>query len=219
MGFASIDCCDPDLVEDSNRNRQFFTRKDVGKPKAHAVLRNVSPFATCDSELRGFSGSFQEFVLSGLMRNSDLILCGVDNNEANVEVARYAFASSVPVVFVNVSRDGEAFRIFLQRPDEACFACYNPRAVEPKRSFENGAEKLACTPDPAIGDVLMAAVAFACRALTLEACGQRISNKWNCRDVTFYGLDLKERISRRPVCPVCGDESKRDCGQRTVRVA
>lgn len=157
--------------------------------------------------------------MSGLIGDYDFILCGVDNNEANVEVASYAFASSVPVVFVNVSRDGEAFRIFVQRPGEACFGCYNPRAVELRRDIENGVEKLACTPDPAIGDVLMAAVAFACRALTLEACGQRISNKWNCRDVTFYGLDVKEQVSRRPVCPVCGNESKRHSDQRAVHVA
>lgn len=204
MGFGSIDCCDPDLVEDSNRNRQLVTARDVGKPKAHAVLRNVAPFATCHTRLRGFHGSFQELLLSGCVMRYDCILCGVDNNPANVDVARYGVLTRTPVIFINVSRDGEAFRLFIQRPDEACFACYNPRALEPPKDIAISRDRaLACTPDPSIGDVLMAAVAFGCRALTLEMCGDRISQNWNCRDITFYGLDLKEDIQRNPGCRVC----------------
>lgn len=201
MGFTSIACCDRDWVEDSNRNRQFFKRRDVGKPKAHAVLRNVRPFATAACELVGFFGTFQEFRLSGDFKEHDIVFCGVDNDEANTEVARYGAAKGIPVVFVNVSRDGEAFRIFIQRPGEACFSCYRPATAQPEKLVE--ARDLACTPDPAVGDCLMAAVSFACRALVLEVCGQRISKTWNCRDITFYGLDLKEMVQRKSDCALC----------------
>ena len=203
MGFGEIDCCDPDLVEDSNRNRQLFTARDVGKPKTHAVLENVAPYATGSTLLRGFHGSFQEFLLSQGSRidDYDAVVCGVDNMHANVEVARHFVNRGTSVVFVNVSRDAEAFRIFIQRPEAACFGCYMPSALEPHRQQTDGS--LKCTPDAAVGDCLMAAVAFACRAIVLEVCGLRISSKWNCRDITFYGLDLKDTVGRRADCRVC----------------
>ena len=53
MGVGALDIIDCDLVEDSNRNRQLFFAKDVGKPKAQQLLDNLAPFAVFKTRLRG----------------------------------------------------------------------------------------------------------------------------------------------------------------------
>src|SRR4051812_40922148 len=63
--------------------------------------------------------------------------------------------SRVPVVVTNVSKDGEACRIFIQRtgPADACFACYRPDALRPAAGTSE-----PCAPVPAIADILHVAV-------------------------------------------------------------
>ena len=115
MGFGQIDLIDPDLVEDSNRNRQLFKASDVGKPKAHRVLRNLAPFALYSTKLRGYFLSFEEWLEQQQQPHYDGVCCGVDSLPSMVAVARYGLCRQIPVIFTNVSTDGEACRIFLQR--------------------------------------------------------------------------------------------------------
>jgi adenylyltransferase/sulfurtransferase len=196
IGVGRLDWVDHDIVEDSNRNRQPFMAEDVGKPKAHQLLKNLSSYATFPTLMVGHHQTFQAFAENDHL-DYDVILCGVDNDEANVAVARAAVRTGLPVVFVNVSRDGGAFRIFVQRPGEACFACYRPDACEPK-------PPAPCIPSPAIADVLQAAVGFATRAVVAEIFETPINMDWNCRDVTFYGFDVLQKINKKHDCSVCG---------------
>src|SRR5688572_32856730 len=53
IGLGGIDFVDPDVAEDSNRNRQLFRAEDVGRPKAHQVIENLQPYATYRTLLRG----------------------------------------------------------------------------------------------------------------------------------------------------------------------
>ena len=43
QGYGHLDFVDPDIVEDSNRNRQNFTANDVGRPKVHAASDQAWP--------------------------------------------------------------------------------------------------------------------------------------------------------------------------------
>jgi molybdopterin/thiamine biosynthesis adenylyltransferase len=201
MGFGQIDGIDPDLAEDSNRNRQLFTEKDVGKPKAHQVLKNLEPYAVARTALRGYFMTFEEWAKGRRRPRYDVICCGVDSLPTMVAVATYALARRIPVVYTNISKDGEAMRVFIQRPGNTapCFACYMPEALA-----HHGHRDQPCVPVPAIADILQVAVGFGARAAIGEILGLPIGD-YNCRDLTFSGFDIKKTVPKRLDCPLCGD--------------
>ena len=199
-GLGQLDFIDHGRVEDSNRNRQLFTANDVGRPKAHQLLKNLQPFATFRTRLRGYYMTFEEWAMDGRRPRYDTIVCGADNFRTMVAVAGYGITTVTTVVFVNVSRDGEACRIFIQRPRPTapCFACYMPQALE------QGVDDKTCIPSPAIADILQVAIGMSARATAGEILGVPIG-EYNCRNWTFSGIDLKQTIRKRPHCPLCGD--------------
>lgn len=200
MGLGVLDFIDPDVVEDSNRNRQLFTAADVGKPKAHQVLLNLEPYATYRTALRGYYMTFEEWSSDRRRPRYHVICCGVDSLPTMVAVARYGLARGTTVVFTNVSEDGECCRIFIQRPghDQACFGCYNPAALAPAKE-----DRRPCAPVPAIADILHVAVGLSARATVGEILGVPIGD-YNCRDVSFSGIDLVKTITKQRACPLCG---------------
>lgn len=205
MGIAGgIDWADPDLVEDSNRNRQFFTADDVGKPKSHQVLINLAPFATAPTRLRGFYMTFEEWLVRHGRNRYHAICCGVDSLPTMVNVAKYGLATRTPVVFINVSEDGECCRIFIQRPGpgDPCFACYLPSALAPRQTE---AARRPCLPVPAIADILHVAVGLGTRAVVGEILGVPIGD-YNCRDISFSGIDLVKTVFKKSECPLCRRE-------------
>lgn len=195
MGVGQLDIVDPDLVEDSNRNRQNFFAQDVGQPKAHRVLHRLEPYATRSTLLRGFFMRFEELSLRRLPKY-DVILCGVDSVPTMVEVAKFGLTQSTPVVYINVSADGEAMRLFIQRQGGACFVCDDPS------SMKAAPPRQGCAPIPAIADLLHVAIGFAVRGVTGELMRTPIG-PFNCRDLTLSGFDITRWVERRPDCPLC----------------
>ena len=184
-------------VDVSNLNRQLFRVDDLGKPKPHALIENISAYATRAMTLTSHWMRVEEFAsISASERRCDIYSVGVDNDAANLAAARLGVFEDKTVIFTNVSRDGEACRIFIQRPGEACFACYKPRALEPSKP------KLGCPRTPAIADILQVAAGIAVRAIVGEIMGEPIG-PYNCRDFSFSGFDHVQTIERRPHCPVC----------------
>ena len=198
MGFGGVDVVEKDLVENSNRNRQLYQSTDVGKPKACALLRNLSPYAVWRTSLRGYYMSFEEWLEQNHAPVHSAIVCAVDNAASLFNAARYGLSTQTPVVFANVSTDGEACRIFIQRPGvkDACFACYRPHETFDDRDRP-------CVPVPAIADILQVAVGFAARALVGEIHGVPIGD-YNCRDLTFTGFDIVKQVAKRIDCKICG---------------
>jgi len=192
QGIGGLDIVDHDRVDTTNRARQFYTATDVGKYKAHALPTRLRPFATSATTIRGYAATFQAAALDN---NHDLIICGVDNDAANASVANHAHRHLTPVVFVNVSKDGEACRIFIQTPGNACFACYRPTALIHK-------PPQPCIPTPAIVDILHIAAGLAVRAATTILHGDTIGD-YNCRDLTMSGIDLTKTVPRSPTCLLC----------------
>jgi len=203
---AATDLVDFDTVEVSNLNRQLFRVEDLGEPKPHALLDNISPYTTRAMTLRGFWMSADEFAeTSASDRDYDIYSAGVDSDQANLTAAKLGIADRKPVVFINVSRDGEACRVFIQRPEQACFACYKPRVLEPPKPV------LGCTRTPAIADILQVAAGLAVRAIVGELMGEPIG-PYNCRDLSMPGFDHIQTIKKRPGCPLCGGDNNETGG-------
>ena len=192
QGVGALDVVDPDRVDLTNLSRQFYTREDIGAYKAHALPKRLAPFATAPTIIRGYAAAVEDTVLD---EHHDIIICGVDNEPTNVTVAAQALHTGTPVVFVNVSADGEACRIFIQTPDGACFACYKPAALIPR-------PPRPCLPTPAIVDILHIAAGLAVRAATTLLLGQSIGD-YNCRDLTMSGINIIKTVPRRKTCPLC----------------
>lgn len=200
MGVGGLDFMDGDLVEDSNRNRQLFTANDVGHPKAHRVLHNLQTFAVHNTILRGYYQTFEEWRADRRRPKYDVVCCGVDSIPTMVAASRYGLETRTPVIFVNISADGEALRVFTQRTSEpsACFVCYRPSSWDYQIPRDQ-----ECIPVPAIADILHVAVGFAARAVVGELLGEPMGT-FNCRDITFGGIDLKRTIPRAEGCKLCG---------------
>ena len=196
MGVGGLDMVDHDLAEHSNRNRQLFTADDVGMPKTHAVIRNLTPYAIYRTEFRGYFMTFEQWLKIRRRRAYDVIFCGVDSVPSMIDVARYGIAAKTPVIFTNVSRDGEAARIFIQRVGEACFACYRPETLGSSMPAHQ-----PCIPIPAIADVIQVAVGLGARAAVGEILGMAIGD-YNTRDITLSGFNVIKTVKRKPVCPV-----------------
>lgn len=197
QGIGGLDIVDHDRVDQTNRSRQFYTGRDIGAQKATALPKRLRPFATGPTIIRGYPTTFQEATLD---TDHDLIICGVDNNPTNACVAAYALRTNTPVVFVNVSKDGEACRVFIQYPGAACFACYQPGALTPEPARP-------CLPTPAIVDILHIAAGLAVRSATSIIMGERIGN-YNCRDLTISGIDLHKTVTRSTTCPLCSNSNQ-----------
>jgi molybdopterin/thiamine biosynthesis adenylyltransferase len=201
MGFGHQDYIDPKVVTDNSRNRQFFQARDVGLPKAHRLLSNLEPYAVYNSRLRGYYMTFEEWAARPTRRPKyDVICCGVDSMPSAAAVAAYGLKTSTAVIVANVSADGEACRIFIQRtgPADACFGCYRPELLEPAARHSE-----SCAPVPAIADILHVAVGFATRAAIGELLGVPIGD-YNCRDITFTGFDITKTVAKNPACALCG---------------
>lgn len=123
---------------------------------------------------------------------------GVDNLKGNLDGAKIGLHQNRPAVFINVSRDGDCCRVFIQRPGQACFACYEPKALEPPKPT------IGCPRTPAIADILQVAAGFAVRAVVGEVVGMPIGN-FNCRDIALSGFDYARVVERREDCPLCSN--------------
>jgi len=195
QGIGRLDIVDHDRVDTTNRSRQFYTARDVGHYKAHALPQRLRPFATAPTIIRGYASTIQEADLDDDYR---IIIAGVDNSQANIAAAAKGLRDQTPVVFVNVSKDGEACRVFIQNPGGACYACYRPHSLIPS-------PPAPCTPTPAIVDILHIATGLAVRAATTLLHGETIGD-YNCRDLTMTGTDITKTVERRPRCLLCDND-------------
>lgn len=127
---------------------------------------------------------------------ANLIICGVDNNRARVNVARYALVRNLPVIFTAVSLDGNNGYIFVQEPGKACFGCLFPDAVSDERT--------PCPNTPAIKDILKVVSGFV--LYLADSVLMRRPRNWNYRMIYLSGFAPDERrmIERNPECPLCG---------------
>lgn len=193
-GIGAITVLDHDSVEVTNLTRQRFFERDRGKNKAVALVRNLAMEATARTNLLGYPLSFQDAVSKGISLDSDVVVCGVDNDETRVEVARQ-FVALRPVVFAGTSRDADSGYVFVQEPGKACFVCQFPDAWD-------SSSTAACVPSEiAILKTISGFVLYAIDSLLMP----RVRT-WNYRALSLSGSwnERSSMVERQPECKLCG---------------
>lgn len=194
-GVGSLIVLDDDVVDPSNLNRQFFFKRDLFKPKAHRLVRNLACHGSCGTQLKGYALSFQDALALSIDLTADFLVCGVDNNPTRIDVCRYCLEARIPVVFIAVDYEAENGYVFVQEPGSACFACAFPKSLQ--------GHKAPCR-TPAVKDILKVVAGIALYAIDSLLMGRK--RGWNYRNIHLAGFAPSNvlPIERRPDCPVCG---------------
>ncbi len=194
-GIGKLQCFDGDDVEPSNLNRQLFTASNIGKNKAVCLAKNLSRQGFLGTAVTGYPCYFQAWLENYELPSTDLLVCGVDNDQTRVFVSKFALEKRLPVIYLAVSRDGNQGYVFVQEPGKACFGCAFPGAVEGRES--------PCPDTPAIKDILKVVAGVALYAADTIVCDRK--RNWNYRVIHLAGFmpDTSKEIKRRPECPLC----------------
>ena len=195
-GIGHLWDADHDVVEYTNLNRQHFFKEDIGKPKAHCLIRNLSRHCHAGTTLVGHPYSFQDALALGVDLSASVVVCGVDNSQARVAVSRHYRTLGVPVVFIAVDLLAECGHVFIQEGAAAspCFGCAFPNSLAPR--------KTPCFV-PASKDALKVTAGLALYAVDSLLMARR--RNWNFRRVHLAGFapDVLETIERNPNCQLC----------------
>jgi molybdopterin/thiamine biosynthesis adenylyltransferase len=200
-GIGQIALVDDDVVEANNLNRQFFYKRDIGSHKAVALARNLQRECTARTRLIGLALRFEEAAERGVLPDSDVAVCGVDNNPCRTAASAYFRRQGVPVIFTAVSRDADHGYVFVQDCRGACIGCLFPDMVSD--------ERYPCPGTPAIADVLQAV-----GALTVYAIDSLLMTRprsWNYRRISLADVSSEGAgcVAARPGCPLCAAEPLR----------
>jgi adenylyltransferase/sulfurtransferase len=122
LGVGHITLIDYDKVELSNLNRSLFTNDDLGKNKAAAlaeIMNEHYPY----SELNVIPKKVER-VPQSVLKNTDVILSGLDSMLVRIWLADFAIKNEIPII------DGGlralTGRIQVWQPGRACLACEIP---------------------------------------------------------------------------------------------
>lgn len=90
---------DMDTIEISNLNRQFlFRKRHVGKSKAETAAEAVRSFCP-EAEIVTLQNNVKESMFDmAFMKSFDIVLNGLDNDEARRHVNRLCLAADMPLV-------------------------------------------------------------------------------------------------------------------------
>jgi len=90
---------DMDTIEISNLNRQFlFRKRHVGKSKAETAAEAVRSFCP-DADIVTLQNNVKESMFDmAFIKSFDIVLNGLDNDEARRHVNRLCLAADVPLV-------------------------------------------------------------------------------------------------------------------------
>jgi len=193
-GIGKLTFFDADTVSVSNLNRQQFYRRDVGKNKATQVVKNLQKAGFMGTALKGYPLFFQEYQESK-DNLPDIIVCGVDNDEARVYSAQFGIKYNIPVIFTAVSRDANQGYVLIQKPGDACFGCVFPHAISNKTS--------PCPNTPAMKDILKIVSGMVLFGIDSVLMDRKCT--WNYRMTYLAGFmdDHKAMKKCNPDCPLC----------------
>ena len=194
-GVGTLKILDDDVVELSNLNRQRFYQRDLFKPKARRLARNLAAEGVMGTHLHGYALSLQDAVVQGVDLTADVVIVGVDNNPTRTFSARHFRTLGTPVIFTAVSRTANNGYIFVQEPDGPCFGCLFPDALND--------ETYPCPGTPAVKDILKVVAGIVLYATDTVLMPR--PRQWNYKDIVLDGSIPGNdwRITARADCPIC----------------
>jgi molybdopterin/thiamine biosynthesis adenylyltransferase len=170
-GVGRLSIFDPDMVEASNLNRQRFYRRDIGKAKAIALVRNLVSECIHSTEVIGYSMSLETAIYRGIDLHCDVAVVGVDNDPTRVAASRFFRKLHVPAIFMAVDTQGNHGYVFRQGKTGPCLGCLFPDIA--------GDDYYPCPATPAISDILQLVGALTIYAV--DAVLMHRSCDWNYR--------------------------------------
>ncbi|MEM4396367.1 MAG: ThiF family adenylyltransferase [Candidatus Woesearchaeota archaeon] len=100
---------DPDIVEESNLERQNFDKSDIGKLKVNALKERLMNFSTIETySLKINEKNIENFEFY------DLLIDCTDSFESKKIIANYALRNQIPYVFTSVQ--GNYGMIYIYKP-------------------------------------------------------------------------------------------------------
>jgi molybdopterin/thiamine biosynthesis adenylyltransferase len=197
-GVGRLIVCDQDLVELSNLNRQRFYEHDLYRNKAIQLVRNLQREAVSPIELEGYAMTVQQAIKDGYINKVDLVICGVDNDEARVFMARWGLNRRTPVIFTAVNDTADFGYIFIQtsKLGDACFGCLFPDVLSNKTVTPCSVGSSIDILKTVAGPVLYASGALFLAGRSLQ---------WRYKEINLTGNapDGKRDIPLRVNCPLC----------------
>jgi molybdopterin/thiamine biosynthesis adenylyltransferase len=122
LGIGHITLIDHDKVELSNLNRTLFTQDDIGKNKAEALAEKMEKHYPY-SELVAIPKRVER-VSQKTLKDTDVILCGLDSMLVRIWLADFAIKNKIP--FIDGGLKGLASRVQVWQPGSPCLACDIP---------------------------------------------------------------------------------------------
>ncbi len=112
LGVGHIKIVDKDVFEESNLNRQILSdANSLGKPKVEVAkirAKNINKEVIIDS----FEAEFNEESAQDILKESDVAVDALDNNNSRALLFRMAKSLGIPVVHAAVSMTSGEVRVF-----------------------------------------------------------------------------------------------------------
>ncbi len=122
LGIGRLFVADLDTIELSNLSRTvLFRERDLGRLKAEVAAeaaRDLFPTA----RIRPFAGNVVYDLGLGVVRWADLVIAGLDNREARLEINRACWKVGTPWIDGAIEALDGVMRLFVP-PDGPCYEC------------------------------------------------------------------------------------------------
>ena len=198
-GIGKIVIVDPDVVDQSNMQRQIlYTLDDVGHYKAEVAAQKLLQFGTKLSVTALTTIPTQSELLA-LVTVADIVLDGTDNFEARYKHNQACWKSKTPLISGAVIRfEGQLATFDHRNADSPCYHCLYPEATD---------EQLNCSENGVLGPVAgMVGAMMATETIkVLLDIGESLSSKLMLLDalhMQWRTVKLRKDLS----CPVCSKE-------------
>jgi molybdopterin/thiamine biosynthesis adenylyltransferase len=122
LGVGKIFVIDFDIIEQSNLSRTVLFREgDLGLSKAEVAAGRVREIYR-DVKIKGFHGNVVYDLGLGIFQWADIVICGVDNREARLEISRNCWKTTTPLIDGGIEGLDGQVRVF-DPPDGPCYEC------------------------------------------------------------------------------------------------
>ena len=194
-GVGRIVLVDPDVVEDSNLQRQVqFSEGDIGEGKVAALARR----------LRAMDGALEIVEAAGRFSGvggADVVLDGTDNFATRFAVNAACVKAGLPLVSGAVAGWSGQVGVFWGAGDVPCYRCFVPEIPPDAETCE------------AVG-IVGAVAGLAGSVMTLEAvklitgAGEPLLGRLWLHD-GLAGTSRVVSVPREPFCDLCGNRPQR----------